>query len=97
MQILPFSQARAHLAEALRKMELAQEPVLISRRGQAAGVLLPVAQYQRLTGSAVGEAQGFAARLAQWRTQHATEEETTGDDALLSPERDQSPGREFSW
>jgi prevent-host-death family protein len=95
MQILPFSEARAHLAEALRNMELAQEPVLISRRGQAAGVLVPVAQYERLTGSAVGQAQGFSARLAQWRVQHADEDMAHQD--TFAPDRDPSQGREFSW
>jgi prevent-host-death family protein len=94
MQTTPFSEARAHLDEALRKIELAQEPLLISRRGHAAGVLMPVAQYTRLTGSAPGGAQGFSARLAQWRAAHA-QELASGDD--FSTERDHSLGREFSW
>jgi prevent-host-death family protein len=94
MQTIPFSEARAHLAEALRKMELAQEPVLISRRGQAAGVLMPVAQYRRLSGSSLGAAPGFSARLAQWRSAHAEELAAEG---AFQAERDPTPGREFSW
>ena len=90
MQTMPFSQARAHLAEALRGVELTQEPLLISRRGQAAGVLMSLANYQQLAGSSAG----FSARLADWRTQYSQTLDESND--LTSP-RDLSEGRDFSW
>jgi len=90
MQTMPFSQARAHLAEALRGVELAQEPLLISRRGQAAGVLMSLAHYQQLAGSSAG----FSARLADWRAQYS--QALDESNAFTSP-RDLSEGRDFSW
>jgi prevent-host-death family protein len=90
MQTMPFSQARAHLAEALRGVELAQEPLLISRRGQAAGVLMSLANYQQLAGSS----GGFSARLADWRAQYSQALDESND--FTSP-RDPIEGRDFSW
>lgn len=94
MRTIPFPEARAHLADALRGLEVAQEPLMISRRGQAAGVLMSWSQYRQL----VGSSSGFSARLAEWRKKHVTEEEQgdqQGDpfDQLRQPD----VGREFSW
>lgn len=93
MQTIPFSEARAHLAEALREVAASQEPVMISRRGQAAGVLMPIAKYRQLCGTDGTNAR-FTAQLSKWRAQHAQPEQ--GED-FSPPDRDQSDGREFSW
>ena len=91
MQSIPFSAARAHLAETLHQIEEANTPLMISRRGQGAGVLMSVAQYRQL----VAPSQSFSARLANWR---ATQIDGT-DDAPDEFEslRDRSSGRDFSW
>lgn len=97
MNSIPFSEARAHLAEALRGVELRQEPLVISRRGQAAGLLVPMAHYAKLTGTEMD----FAARLSQWRAENAIsappDANADADADALTPARDSSPGREFSW
>ena len=51
---IPFTDLRAHLAETLRALEQAAEPVFISRRGEPAAVLMSLAQYRRLTDQASG-------------------------------------------
>ena len=67
MDSIPYSQIRAHLAETLKKLEVREEPVYISRRGEPAGVLMSVAQYQRLR-----EGQGgFGQAMLAWRERHA--------------------------
>ena len=88
MQEIPFSQARAHLADTLRRVEIANEPALISRRGQAAAVLMSVAQFQRLS----GPSQDFAGQLRAWRQQYLA----VPDDPWAGV-RDRSPGRDFAW
>ncbi|MCY1204520.1 Antitoxin type II toxin-antitoxin system, type II toxin-antitoxin system [compost metagenome] len=90
MQTIPFSEARAHLADALRGVEVAQEPLMISRRGHAAGVLMSWSQYRQL----VGTSSGFSARLAEWRQQHVAGEDESDPFAQL---RQPDGGREFSW
>jgi prevent-host-death family protein len=90
MQIIPFSEARAHLAETLHQLETDQHPLLISRRGKAAAVLISPAQYQQL----IGADQGFAARLAQWRTDYASDLPEVDPFTQL---RDSTQGRDFSW
>lgn len=90
MQTIPFSEVRAHLADALRELEIKQTPVVISRRGKAAGVLISPAQYQQL----VGSPQGFASRLAQWRMDYAP---AVTDADPFTQLREPSAGREFSW
>lgn len=67
LPIVPYSEVRAHLAETLREVEARDEAVLISRRGEPAGVLMSVALYRRLTG---GDA-GFGQALQSWRDRHA--------------------------
>jgi prevent-host-death family protein len=90
MHSIPFSEARANLAETLREVETSEQAMIISRRGQAAGVLMSYAQYRQLTGQPLS----FAARLQKWRAECATQpEETDPFDSV----RDRSPGRDFSW
>lgn len=67
MHTIPFSKARAHLAEAMSTLARGGEPVMISRRGQPEAVLMSVAHEERLL--AVGD--GPAARLQEWRLDHA--------------------------
>lgn len=65
MQSIPFTDVRAQLAKTLRELESDPKPRLISRRGQAAGVLMSWPQYQAMSASG----SGFGQRLAQWRSQ----------------------------
>lgn len=90
MHTLPLTDVRAHLADTLREAENAQEPVVISRRGQPAGVLMSWTQYQRLA----AEHEGFAARLQRWRAEHAG-----GDDSgdPFADVRDADAGRDVEW
>lgn len=94
MHTIPFSEARAHLAEALSTLDQGGEPVLISRRGQAAAVLMSVAQYQRLV--ALGD--GAAARLRDWRAEHA---DVLAEGADVpdpwADVRDRQPTRAVDW
>lgn len=90
MQTLPLSDVRAHLADTLREAEAAQEPVVISRRGQPAAVLMSWTQYQRLA----AEHGGFAARLQRWRAEHVGAEE---EDDPFAGVRDASTGRDVDW
>jgi prevent-host-death family protein len=96
MHTLPFTEARAHLADTLREVEATDTPVLISRRGQTAGVLMSWAQYRRLqTGTA-----GFSARLTQWRAECLAPEAGTGLEEEPDPFadlRDPGPGRVVDW
>lgn len=96
MHSLPFSEARAHLADTLREVEATDTPVLISRRGQTAGVLMSWAQYRRLqTGTT-----GFSARLTQWRAECLAPEAGTRREDEPDPFadlRDPSPGRVVDW
>lgn len=93
MRTLPFSEARAHLADALRSVEADNEPFSISRRGQVAGVLMSFEQYQRLSGGATG----FAEKLDHWRTTYrASDTAVPGDDPFANV-RQADAGREFSW
>lgn len=94
MHTIPFSEARAHLAEALSSLDQGGEPLLISRRGQAAAVLMSVAQYQRL----VTQGDGPAARLQAWRSGHAQAMAAEQD----APDpwadvRDRRPTRNVDW
>ena len=93
MQTLPFSEARAQLAQALRSVEAGDEPFSISRRGQVAGVLMSFEQYQRLS----GEPTGFAEKLQAWRTNYVTPAQTGVDDDPFVGVRQSDAAREFSW
>ena len=67
MDSIPYSEVRARLAETLKQLEIRDEPIFISRRGQPAGVLMSVTQYQRLQGGP----SGFGEALLAWRARHA--------------------------
>lgn len=90
MQAIPFTEARAHLADVLHRVEETREPLLISRRGQGAAVLMSLAQYQQLTGSPAD----FLERLAHWR---ADNELFTEEEDPFANLRSQEEGRSFSW
>lgn len=92
MQFIPFSEARAQLANVLREVEAGDAPMVISRRGQASGVLMSYAQYQHLSGENIG----FADRLLSWRAKYLV--------AGVSDEADPFDGvrqsedvRDFTW
>jgi len=93
MQTLPFAEARAQLAEALRSVEAGDEPVLISRRGRAAGVLMSCRQYHQLT----GEPGGFVERIGRWRAEHLAQAQGSGADDPFAGVRQTEPARDFSW
>jgi len=93
MQTLPFSEARANLANALRSVESGNEPFSISRRGQVAGVLMSFDQYQRLS----GEATGFAEKLKGWRAQYLVPGCAESDVDPFANVRQADEARAFSW
>lgn len=93
MQTLPFSEARAHLADALRRVEAGHEPVLISRRGQGAGVLMSFEQYQGLS----HQAAGFALRLDAWRSAHLEPSHGETPDDPFANVRQNDDARSFAW
>jgi prevent-host-death family protein len=99
MQTWPFSAVRAQLSDALRSVEAGDAPMLISRRGQAAGVLMSVAQYRQLSGAG----DGFAGRLAAWRNQYLCEVDAPaeGDSPTevdpFANLRQPDAGRDFAW
>ena len=86
---IPLSEARANLADTLRRVEQQNEPAFISRRGE------PVASVTEHRVEALGG--GFAGRLAAWRTAHAGELQAQEDGDFLAGLRDASPGRDFAW
>ena len=98
---IPYSELRAHLAETLQRLEVRDEPLYISRRGEPAGVLLSVAHYHRLSGADLG----FGDALLAWRQRHAAAlaaEEAAGDDAWPDADpfadvRDRQPIRPVTW
>lgn len=67
MQTISCAEASAHLEEILNQLAVGQQPLLIQQRGQASAVLIPVTKYEQLRGADLG----FAARLAQWRSNYA--------------------------
>lgn len=93
MQTLPFSEARAQLADVLRRVEAELEPVLISRRGAPTGVLMSFEQYQRLG----DDANGFAARLKRWRAEYLASGTGAEETDPFEDVRQNEPSREFSW
>lgn len=93
MQTLPFSEARAQLAHALRSVEAGNEPFSISRRGQVAGVLMSFEQYQRMSGVATG----FAEKLKLWRAESLNLPSGRDEDDPFADVRQKEGGREFSW
>ena len=93
VQTLPFSEARAQLANVLRSVESGNQPLSISRRGRVAGVLMSFEQYQRLS----GEAKGFAEKLHAWRTEYLTPDGVVVEDEPFADVRQSDAAREFSW
>lgn len=95
MQSIPFTEIRARLADALSRVESSGQPLLISRRGQTAGVLMSHRHYRALDGAA----NGFAARLARWRAECLPDGEAPpGDDEdPFADVRDRAPARPFDW
>jgi prevent-host-death family protein len=77
---IPFTDLRARLAETLRALKQASEPLFISRRGEPAAVLMSVAQHRLLTGQAQGHWRGWPLGgrgmrrrgMAKWRTTHTS-------------------------
>lgn len=97
MDSIPYSEVRAHLAETLKKLELREEPITISRHGEPAGVLMSVAQYQRLQGGP----KDFFSALMTWRERYAAElEDEDRNGTYVDPfadVRDRRPLRPVSW
>jgi prevent-host-death family protein len=97
MDSIPYSELRAHLAETLKKLEVRDEPVFISRRGEPAAVLMSVAQYVRLRGGP----KDFYASMMAWRERYAAElEEEAREGPYVDPfadVRDRSPARPVTW
>lgn len=90
MDSIPYSELRAHLAETLKKLEVRDEPVVISRRGEPAAVLMSVAQYERLQGAP----KDFGSAWLAWRERHAAEMAQKGEEDWPDPfadVRDQRP------
>lgn len=90
MESIPYSEVRAHLAETLKKLEVREEPVYISRRGEPAAVLMSVVQYQRLKGAH----PDFHSALMAWRERHAAElaaADTAGWQDPYAKVRDRDP------
>lgn len=89
MQTVAFSKARAELAETINRAEQNGEPVIISRHGENAAVVLSFGLYQEM----IAQRQGFGARLARWRSDYADLSEENPFDNVRSKES----GREFAW
>ncbi len=70
MDSIPYSEVRAHLAETLKQLEVRDEPIFISRRGQPAGVLMSVAQYRKLVRP---EGDDFWSAVLAWRQAYAAD------------------------
>jgi len=81
MNSIPYSDLRAHLAETLKQLEVREEPLFISRRGEHAAVLMSVAQFERLQR---GQG-GFGQALLAWRERHAAELAAEADEAWQDP------------
>jgi prevent-host-death family protein len=94
MDSIPYSEIRAHLAETLKQLEVREEPVYISRRGEPAAVLMSVTQYKRL----LQQADDPAGRLAAWRAEYAQDEDAWKDEPdPWADVRDRSPPRPVTW
>ena len=90
MTSIPFTQARAHLADLIDQSNQGKK-VFISQRGQTTAVLMSVPEYQKLTGQPLDIAESLNA----WREKFKDELNDSDEDFIV--ERDQSEGRDFSW
>lgn len=79
MNSITYSEVRAHLADTLKQLEVREEPIFISRRGEPAGVLMSIAQYRRLQGEPV---DFYTAYLA-WRKDFERDVGAWGSDELV--------------
>ena len=93
MPTVPISKTHAQLANALRSVEAGNEPFSISRRGQVAGVLMSIEQYQRMSGAPTG----FAERLKHWRCEQLPALDGIAEDDPFAQMRQTDHEREFSW
>ena len=94
MDSIPYSHMRAHLAETLDRLEVREEPVFISRRGEPAAVLMSVTQYARL----LDQADGPAARLAAWRARTTRDLQAAQDEPdPWADVRERTPPRPAPW
>ena len=91
MQTIPFSEARAQLADVMRGVETG-EPMVISRRGQASSVLMSLSQYQQLS----GEGLGFSERLDRWRATQLSLAQLEDSDPFEDV-RQGDDSRNFEW
>lgn len=90
MTSIPFTQARAYLANLIDQSKQG-EKVLISQRGQTTAVLMSVPKYQKLT----GQPSDVAKSLNAWREKFKDDLSDSDEDFIV--ERDQSERRDFSW
>lgn len=90
MTSIPFTQARAHLADLIDQSKQG-EKVFISQRGQTTAVLISIPEYQKLTGDHLS----LADKLNAWRAQNLSTLSESDDD--FNPERSQDQARDFSW
>lgn len=92
MQSIPFTEVRARLAETLRDAEAGASPVVISRHGQPAGVLMSWSRYRELV---LPGANGFVDSLNRWRADCLL----PGNDAddPFAGLRDGDAGRPVDW
>jgi prevent-host-death family protein len=96
MNSIPFTEVRARLADALREVDVGGQPLLISRRGHTAAVLMSWSHYRDLSSGPAG----FADRLARWRADElslAVPAEGTQDQDPFAGLRDADPGRPANW
>lgn len=90
MTSIPFTQARAHLADLIDQSKQGKK-VFISQRGQTTAVLMSIPEYQKL----VGKPSDIAESLSTWREKFKDELSDADEDFIVK--HDQSKGRDFSW
>lgn len=86
-----IQEARKQLPRLVDRAE-GGHPVEITRQGKPVAVLLSIAEYGRLSGSAVGFGRALRAFLELWPAAGAG----IGDDFLRGT-RARSTGRRFTW
>jgi prevent-host-death family protein len=89
------SQLRSTLSSTMRiDTGRREEPVYISRRGEPAGVLMSVAQFERLQ----SQSGGPIARWLAWRAKYAKDlEDWTDETDPWADVRDRTPPRPVTW
>lgn len=90
MNDIPFTQARANLAELIQQSKHGQ-PVFISQRGQTSAVLLSMREYERLGNQPHDVVQAWQ----QWHQQHLAILQSEKENFV--PDRVTDQGRDFSW